>query len=209
MQEDVGSTAHVSQMRNIRFIPINQLIRGFIVESLYGCPVVDMDHIFYTEFPPGPWQTSIMVHCLSLIHIGPIKVFSPAIFLRHMGVIYHFYHFPFLCLYYFSVPFSSLLFHQVPYFPFPFTLLSVPSLCHFLFLSLYYFLCLSSYYFPFCYTSILHSYHQLLRYWYHKHHLSSITFNHVLLTILDSLSPYLLSIPHIIFIPLICLSISL
>ena len=74
--------------------------------------------------------------------------------------------------------------------------------------SSYYFPFLSSYYFPF----LLYFYSPFLSlvawYWYHEHCLSSITLNHVLLTLLDNPYPYLLSIPCIIFIPLICLSIS-
>ena len=101
----------------------------------------------------------------------------------------------------------SLLFQQVPFFPFhpyflfPFTLLSVPAL--------YYFPFPSSYYFPF----LLYFCSPLLPlvawYQYHEHCLSLITFDHVLLTLLDNLSPCLLPIPHIILIPLICLSIPL
>ena len=101
--------------------------------------------------------------------------------------------------YYFSVLSSLLLFHQVlffpfhPYFPFLFTLLSmpislllsIPILCYFPFL-LY-----------FC-SPFLSS---VAWYCYHKHCLSLIIFDHVLLTLLDNLYPYLLPIAHIIFIP--------
>ena len=98
----------------------------------------------------------------------------------------------------------SLLFHQVLYFPFPFTLLPAPIL----FLPLYYFLCPCSYYFPF--PLYFHSpFLSLVAwYWYHKHCLSSITLDHVLLTLLENPYPYLLPIPCIIFIPLIHLSVS-
>ena len=122
-------------------------------------------------------------------------------------VIYHFYHFPFLSLYHCSVLSfhfyftKSSSFHSVLTFHFCSLYFPCLSLCYFLFPFFYYF--------PFLFyfhSSFLSS---VAQYWYHKHCLSLITFDHVLLTLLDNLSPYLLPIPCIIFILLICLSVLL
>ena len=67
------------------------------------------------------------------------------------------------------------------------------------------------YYFPFPFLITFHSHStfhssflsSVAWYWYHKHHLSLIIFNHVLLIYLDNLSTFILPIPHLIFIPLL------
>ena len=116
--------------------------------------------------------------------------------------------FRFRAFYYFSIPSFHFYFTKSSTFHFHSLYFLCPSLCHFPFLSLYYFLCLSSYYFLF----LLYFHSPFLSsvawYWYHKHCLSSITLNYVLLTLLDNPYPYLLPIPCIIFISLICLSVS-
>ena len=127
---------------------------------------------------------------------------------QDQSVIYHFHQVPFPCLY--DFPFHPFHFYFTKSLSFHSILTSFCFCSYFTFYSIlllffisipYYFLFL--FYFHSSFLSLV------AQYWYHKHCLSSITLNHVLLIHLDNLSTYILPIPHIIFTPLIHLSVPL
>ena len=84
-KKDVCSTTKYVQVVDLRLLAMKRFVWCAPLKVGQGCPIVDMDGMGSSEFPPAIGQACHMVHSLSFVHQSAHKSFCTSILLKYMG----------------------------------------------------------------------------------------------------------------------------